>query len=230
MGHFYHTRGPAERRVKPAMTERLESGEDPAVEAVADAMAAEGWAVRKGFLAPGEVEELAADCRRLWEEGEFRRAAVGHGSERQVRPEIRSDYVLWLTEEHRTPALGRHLDRVDTLRRALNQRLYLGLFDFEAHLTLYPPGAFYRKHLDRFRAVPYRTVSVLLYLNRGWTEEDGGALRLYLDEEGSEEGPKVDVLPEGGTLAAFLSSRFHHAVLPARRERMSVTGWLKVRI
>jgi SM-20-related protein len=33
------------------------------------------------------------------------------------------------------------------------------------------------------------------------------------------------VLPEGGTLVCFLSDRFHHEVLPARRERLSVTGW-----
>ena len=211
------------------MDEGARDGHDAAVEGVADAVAAEGWAVREGFLSPAEVAELAADGRRLWEEGEFRRAAVGHGAARQVRPEVRSDYVLWLTDDLLTSALGRYFERVEALRRALNQRLYLGLFDFEAHLTVYPAGAFYRKHLDRFQAVAYRTVSVLLYLNRDWKEDDGGALRIYLDEAGSEEGPTVDVLPRAGTLAVFLSGRFHHEVLPARRERMSVTGWLKVR-
>jgi SM-20-related protein len=39
----------------------------------------------------------------------------------------------------------------------------------------------------------------------------------------------VDVAPRGGTLVAFLSGTFHHEVLPATRERLSVTGWLKVR-
>jgi SM-20-related protein len=33
------------------------------------------------------------------------------------------------------------------------------------------------------------------------------------------------VAPVGGTLVAFLSERFHHEVLPARRERYSLTGW-----
>ena len=32
-------------------------------------------------------------------------------------------------------------------------------------------------------------------------------------------------MPEGGTLVCFLSDRFHHEVLPARRERLSITGW-----
>lgn len=211
------------------MSQEPEDGEDAGVEAVADRVAAEGWSVREGFLSPAETEALAADCRELWDDGEFRRAGVGHGADLRVRPEVRSDYVHWLTGEEASPELARYLGRVEALRRALNRRLYLGLFDFEAHLTVYPAGAFYAKHLDRFRSVAYRAVSVLLYLNRGWSDGDGGALRIYLDEEGSEHGPAVDVAPRGGTLVAFLSGRFHHEVLPARRERLSVTGWLKVR-
>ena len=38
-----------------------------------------------------------------------------------------------------------------------------------------------------------------------------------------------DVLPEGGTLVCFLSQRFWHEVLPARRERLSLTGWFRGR-
>ncbi|MFP5505881.1 MAG: 2OG-Fe(II) oxygenase, partial [Gammaproteobacteria bacterium] len=47
--------------------------------------------------------------------------------------------------------------------------------------------------------------------------------------EASGEGESIDVLPQGGTFVCFLSDRFHHEVLPATRERMSVTGWFKVR-
>jgi SM-20-related protein len=110
--------------------------------------------------------------------------------------------------------------------------MYLGLFDFEAHLTVYPRDAFYRRHLDRFRSVPWRSVSLLLYLNEGWSAEDGGQLRLELGDDADESTPSTEtreVLPHGGTLVAFLSDRFWHEVLPARRERMSLTGWLKVR-
>jgi len=34
-----------------------------------------------------------------------------------------------------------------------------------------------------------------------------------------------DLLPEGGSLVVFLSAGFEHEVLPATRERMSITGW-----
>ena len=59
----------------------------------------------------------------------------------------------------------------------------------------------------------------MLYLNESWSAGDGGALRLHLP------AGQQDVLPRAGTLVAFLSGRFEHEVLPARRERLSLTGW-----
>ncbi len=87
-----------------------------------------------------------------------------------------------------------------------------------------PPGARYGCHLDRFQDDDHRVISVSLYLNLDWSAEDGGALRLHLEKP--ESGPYEDVLPAGGTLVCFLSGRFQHEVLPSRRDRLSVTGWL----
>jgi hypothetical protein len=39
----------------------------------------------------------------------------------------------------------------------------------------------------------------------------------------------LEIWPEGGTLVAFLSDRFEHEVLPARRQRLSLTGWFRQR-
>jgi len=39
----------------------------------------------------------------------------------------------------------------------------------------------------------------------------------------------VGVLPEGGKLVVFLSESMEHEVLPASRERFSLTGWLRLR-
>ena len=69
-----------------------------------------------------------------------------------------------------------------------------------------------------------RAISTALYLNDGWHADDGGQLRLY-----TGGGASVDVLPQGGRLVAFQSDRFEHEVLPARRERMSFTGWFRRR-
>jgi SM-20-related protein len=112
---------------------------------------------------------------------------------------------------------------MEFLRQTLNRELTLGLFGFEAHLALYPPGARYRCHLDQFQDEGDRVLSTSLYLNPDWGAEDEGFLRLYLDEP--ESAPFEDVLPVGGTLVCFLSGRFHHEVLPSRRERLASTGW-----
>ena len=99
-----------------------------------------------------------------------------------------------------------------------------GLAEYEGHYALYPPGASYARHRDRFRDDDTRVLSCVLYLNEGWRREDGGALRLYV-----EGGRAIDVRPEGGTLVAFLSGRFDHEVLPARRPRLALTGWFRRR-
>ena len=102
------------------------------------------------------------------------------------------------------------------------------LFDFEAHVTMYPPGSFYVRHLDRFRDAPHRAVTAILYLNPAWTPDDGGALRLHLPGPDGGEIPH-DVVPQAGTLVTFLSAEIPHEVLPTRRERLSFTGWFCTR-
>ncbi|MOA08544.1 hypothetical protein D3C78_1283200 [compost metagenome] len=67
-------------------------------------------------------------------------------------------------------------------------------------------------------------MSAVFYLNADWQAEQGGALRMYLP--GGEER---DVLPLAGTLVVFLSADLPHAVLPATRERLSLTGWFRRR-
>ena len=37
------------------------------------------------------------------------------------------------------------------------------------------------------------------------------------------------MLPQAGTLALFLSGEMPHEVLPATRERLSLTGWFRRR-
>jgi SM-20-related protein len=36
-----------------------------------------------------------------------------------------------------------------------------------------------------------------------------------------------DVLPVGGRLVVFLSGEIPHEVLPTKKERISITGWLR---
>lgn len=195
--------------------------------AVAEAIAQEGRAVLPDFVESGLVAELRAECRRFSVEGALHAAAVGSGAGRQRRSDIRTDEIRWLEEADATPAQRSCLARFEALRLALNRELHLGLFEFECHFSRYAAGAFYRKHLDRFRGDGRRRLSCVLYLNENWARRDGGELRLHLDA--AAPGRFEDVLPVGGTLALFLSERFAHEVLPAKRARLSLAGWFKTR-
>jgi SM-20-related protein len=193
------------------------------LESLSSRIAEHGWAVLPGFFDARGVLAWSRELLESYRDGEFRRAGVGRGERRRVRPEVREDDIRWIDPASANSFERRYLELMELLRQTLNRELTLGLFELEAHLAFYPPGARYRCHLDRFQDEDSRVVSTSLYLNPCWRVEDGGALRLYLDEPESE--PFEDVPPLAGTLVCFLSDRFHHEVLPARRERLSVTGW-----
>lgn len=193
-------------------------------ETILDDLTRRGFAVVQDLLRSDQLEALALEARDGWRAGEFHRAGVGRGA--AERPDVRGDHVAWLDPQALSPAQQAYWDFVDQLRRECNRSLYLGLADFEAHFALYPPGAFYRRHLDRFREEGRRTLSCLLYLNFDWLPQDGGALRLYLEDEEDQEVP-LDIQPEAGTFVVFRSDSLEHEVLETRRERLSLTGWLR---
>lgn len=195
----------------------------PLIARILDDLASRGWSVQTAALPAGLSAALAAECRRRHAAGELARASVGRGGGKLVDEGIRGDHIQWLGRGE-TAATDQYLDLLDTLREALNRELFLGLEDYECHFALYPPGSFYRRHLDRFRDDDRRTVTTVCYLNDDWLPEHGGALRIEL-ADGSEQ----DVLPAAGTLVVFMSADFPHEVLPASRERLSLTGWYRRR-
>ena len=188
-----------------------------------DDLAEQGWAIVTNALPVDLTLELAQECRARANLGALQPAGVGRGSAHGVQEGVRGDHIQWL-EPGQCAAGDRYLAMLDDLRGQLNQALYLGLEDYEGHFALYPPGTFYQKHLDRFRDDDRRAVSAVFYLNSDWLPEQGGALRLYL-----ADGRELDVLPEAGTLVVFLSADLPHEVLPATRERLSLTRWLRRR-
>ena len=195
---------------------------DERLETLADDLAHQGWAVRDEFLPPGLIARLALDCRQRQAQGLLERAAVGRGSGQAIRETVRGDSIEWL-EPGLSPAVDAYLAAMQELREGLNRSLYLGLADYECHFTLYPPGSFYQRHLDRFRDDDRREISAVFYLNEQWGAEDGGALRLYLDDR------VMDLAPLAGRLVLFRSAQWPHEVLPATRERLSLTGWFRRR-
>ncbi|KIP97379.1 2OG-Fe(II) oxygenase [Pseudomonas fluorescens] len=199
------------------------SSEHPLLLRIVDDLAEHGWSQQNIFLPADLTRALAAECRKREAEGELAPAAVGRGPFSEIREGIRGDHIQWI-DPGQADATDRYLSLMDSLREALNRGLFLGLEDFECHFALYPPGAFYRKHVDRFRDDDRRMVSAVIYLNDAWLPEDGGQLRMYLGDERVH-----DVQPTGGCLVVFLSGEVPHEVLPGHRERLSLTGWFRRR-
>lgn len=189
---------------------------------IAAALAGPGFIILDGAL-PQHLTQALVDLIAVKANG-LRRAGIGRDGGYQLNDAVRGDAIQWL--EPGDAAVTEFLSAMDTLRQALNGRLYLGLSDYEAHFARYTPGAFYKKHRDAFRGKPGRKVSSVFYLNPDWDLAAGGELVLY-DEAGEQE--LVRVAPECGRLVLFLSEDFPHEVLPARHQRQSIAGWFRIK-
>jgi SM-20-related protein len=197
-------------------------------DSITDALDLYGWASSPHFLAPADASALSRESRAAWDEGEFRRARVGRDDGLVIREDIRRDHVMWLRPGETTLAQGQYLASIEDLRLALNARFFLGLFDFEGHFAVYPEGAFYKPHLDRHQNTSARVVTAILYLNENWEPGDGGELKIWTTP-GDRSGPFEITEPRLGKLVTFFAADHWHEVLPAKKTRMSITGWFRVR-
>lgn len=192
--------------------------DDP--DALADALATTGVCLISGMVPPRTLDALRGDLARLRLADALQPAAVGRAQSRSQRTDIRGDSTLWLDDPRCNAVAGDYLAALDALRLQLNQRLFLGLAEVEAHYAAYPAGSGYVRHRDRFRDSDARVLSLVSYLNRAWEAAHGGALRLHL-EQGA-----IDIQPQAGVCVCFLSE-LEHEVLPATRERLSIAAWMR---
>lgn len=191
---------------------------------IGEDLSAHGWSQQNLFLTQELTIALAAECHLLNDDGGLRFAGVGRGGDQAVRPTIRGDQIAWL-QAGQSLACDRYLQIMENLRVALNRTLFLGLEEYESHFAFYSPGKSYLKHLDRFQDDDSRTVSVVIYLNPDWLQEQGGALRLYPEGMSTQ-----DITPLAGRMVLFLSAQMLHEVLPATRDRLSIAGWFRRRV
>lgn len=197
--------------------------DNPVFSAIADGLESQGWVILPDALPDAVTENLLLGFGSA-EDNAFQPAAIGRQDDTSHNPFVRRDRIVWL--EPGMPAAQNWLSWVEDLKQALNRQLFMGLFSFESHLSYYPPGAFYRKHLDAFRGQTNRVVSVVAYLNRGWEPGQGGELVIYAGED--QETEVLRVTPAFGTVVVLLSEEVPHEVLPATRDRYSVAGWFRV--
>jgi SM-20-related protein len=189
-------------------------------ELIADGLASTGYAVCDQFLSQHEVDAILN--LETFKAGllSFKKAGIGKSGGPQINEAIRGDYIQWIDKKTSPEETMVYLSRLQELIGFLNAELFLSLKDFEVHMTIYPPGSYYKRHIDQFKLDDHRRLSVICYLNNDWQAEHGGQLRMHL------ENSELDVLPISGRLVCFRSDRIEHEVLPATRERLSLTGWI----
>ena len=181
----------------------------------------DGYSISRDLFSESILDTLSIYAASGVGKGKYKSAGIGSGSQYQILEHIRGDQIWWLDREEGS-VIQKVFLQLDRLKDDLNKSLYLGLFEFECHLAQYKSGSAYERHYDRLLNSKRRKLTVTLYLNKDWSRNDGGNLRLYLN---SGLDQFIDIVPRFGTLVVFLSEFFAHEVLTCNRDRHSLTGW-----
>ena len=185
-----------------------------------------GYVVVEDFLPANIIDNLNKLAKDQYAQNNMQVARVGSKNKLQDTA-IRGDSIFWIDENNQNNDTQAYFKKMHKLKEAVNQHLFLNVHEVEAHFACYPVDSFYKKHLDQFSQGSNnqsRQLSTVLYLNKDWQASNGGELRLYL-----KDNKFIDILPNAGRLVLFLSTQFWHEVLPAKVERLSLTGWFRTR-
>lgn len=193
------------------------------LDGIIEGLVRDGFAVAPGFAPLSLVQALRKEAMERDQLGEFRLAGIGRRQDHQKDTRVRSDRTCWLKAG--TLAQCQWLEHMEALRLAVNEALFMGLFELESHFAIYGPGDYYQRHLDAFNGNNGRLLSVVLYLNEGWQSDWGGRLRIWPEPDAQSIATEVE--PRAGTLVTFLSEKIPHEVLAATRERYSIAGWFR---
>lgn len=205
----------------------------PTLHSLAEAIATQGYCIVDHFIDDALATELSGEITQIEKNAAMKEAGIGR-EHVALNKTIRGDSIYWLDENNATAAQKKYFDIMEQLRCSLNKHLYLGLYGLECHFAIYPAGTFYKRHLDCFAGAdiskPQRKISCIVYLNQCWDEQDGGQLRLYIDHADTPSKANfIDIPPVAGRAVIFLSDTFYHEVLPANKQRKSLTGWFFTR-
>lgn len=163
--------------------------------------------------------EFCNTLRASFQKKELKDAGIG--SEKETNKSIRTDKIAWLEKDESDQSIQNYFTFIDEIKKSMRQELFLNVDDFESHFAFYEKGGFYKKHLDNIQGKNNRVLTCITYLNKDWQDGDGGELCYYLN------GYKGIVKPKDGTFLCFLSSKIEHEVLESKKDRLSITGWLK---
>ncbi len=137
--------------------------------------------------------------------------------------DIRSDQIYWIQEGE--PQVNETekttLYQLHQLKTKLQDYFRISLTELETHFAIYREGEKYVRHQDTTAQNNKRVFSFVVYLNKSWSEEDGGQLVGYKDDS-----ILFRVQPVIGQMILFRSD-VEHEVLAAHKKRYSLTGWFR---
>lgn len=178
--------------------------------------------ISDSFLSKKLSTELSRNLLTHFNHGNLTLAGTGTSAKINSSNLVRGDKIYWLDRSHNNNSENVFLEIIDALVMYLNRTCFTGITDYEFHYTLYEVGTYYHKHLDQFTTNDRRKYSVIFYLNKDWQTDDGGELSLEIDQE------TLKINPTSGKCVFFKSNEITHEVLVTHKNRLSITGWLKV--
>jgi len=186
---------------------------------ITDALVDDGYIVIENAISQNLSQSLLKDAKI---ETKFKRAGISSLPALHIDTNRRRDRIHWLDDDG--SVRSEFLAFSEGLKEYLNKTLFLVLTYYECHYAIYNKGDFYETHIDAFKNSVNRVVTTVYYLNENWVDGDGGELVIY-DENNSF---LKKVAPKADTLVVFLSEKFPHEVLPAKKKRYSIAGWFRI--
>lgn len=175
-----------------------------------------GWALIE--FAPGLAQSLREKAFQHYQNQDFKPAALAQSQNQQIR----NDQIFWLESETHDPAEKKTLQIITNYMQEIKNYFRLPLTHFECHYACYPASHYYQKHSDQKNHGNKRYFSFVIYLNDHWSDQDGGQLVGY----DSSQKEIFRLAPRIGTMILFRSDIIHE-VLPSKKERFSLTGWMR---
>ena len=183
---------------------------------IADGIYQHGFHIIDNFLDSDHYNALRTTIQLIHQNGYFKQAKIGQKLDQNLNASIRNDQIFWLDNQGDNHSINAYFDAITRLSETLNQALFLGLVDYEAHFAIYQPNNFYKKHVDQFATTQDRRISCVYYLNDEWREAFGGELKLY----NKTDQLLANIMPIGNRFVCF-NSDIPHEVCTA--------AWLKIR-
>ena len=183
------------------------------IETLLDDLDQHGFTMIDQTHAESFTTQLLEEC--LSNLNQFREAAIQNG----VVSKIRSDHILWIDENF--TIAQQHIDLLHDFSQAFNRAFFLGIQSIEAHFACYNAGEFYALHRDNPQQKNDRMISAVYYLHPEWQADWGGQLRL---QDKNDQWHTIE--PKPNRLVIFQSDLLHE-VLSSKRQRLSITAWLR---